>query len=112
MVTLRGLRSTISPRLASSYSFFPFIFIAEYMGGIWLISPRNPFAAAISSSFDGRVSQVFRTLPVVSCVSVETPSRSPAIYSLLSASANSTARVALPANTTSRPVAIGSSVPE
>ena len=46
------------------------------------------------------------------CVSVETPSRSPAIYSLLSASANSTARVALPANTTSRPVAIGSSVPE
>ena len=44
-------------------------------------------------------------------MSVVTPSRSPAMYSLSPFSAKLTALVALPTNTGSTPVAIGSNVP-
>ena len=48
MVTGRGSRSTSPPRRAISYSFFPRILIAEYMGGSCRISPRKrPRTASI-----------------------------------------------------------------
>ncbi|MPM92763.1 hypothetical protein SDC9_139899 [bioreactor metagenome] len=111
MVIGRGARSTSPPLRAMSYSFFPPILIAEYIGGICKISPvnRGSTAASISRETDG--SQRSSAVPVTSCVSVTRPRRSPATYSFFPFSANSTARVACPTKTGSTPVAMGSSVP-
>ena len=81
------------------------------MGGTWRISPRNRSNAASSSSRVTRTGRSSCTFPVVSWVSVTTPSLSPATYSFPPSEANSTARVARPTNTGSTPVAMGSRVP-
>ena len=46
----RALRSTSSPCRASLYSGWPFCLIAEYIGGICSISPRNASSACTSAS--------------------------------------------------------------
>jgi len=74
--------------------------------------PRNLPSAFSSSSRLTSPSAVLSICPVISWVSVATPRRRCATYSFSSASANSTALVARPANTAKTPVAMGSSVPE
>ena len=81
------------------------------MGGIWRISPRNPARAASTSARPAAAGRRASTVPVLSWVSVTTPSLSPATYSLRDSAANSTARVARPTKTGSTPVAMGSRVP-
>ncbi len=74
IVTCRGFISTLSPALAYSYSFFPFIFIAEYIGGICFISPVKFFSAFCTSFFVGSFFECVSFIsPVISSVSLVFP---------------------------------------
>jgi len=46
MFIFLGLRFIFMPFLASVYSFLPFIFIAECIGGIWSCSPMKFFSTS------------------------------------------------------------------
>ena len=111
MVTARGLRSTSRPCRARSYSFWPLILMAEYIGGICRMSPVNRGSAAATSGAVTATGCSSSTRPETSCVSVTRPSRSVATYSFSPLSAKETPRVACPTKTGSTPVAMGSSVP-
>lgn len=81
--------------------------MAEYIGGIWVISPRNRASTASTWGRSAQTGWVSSTVPVVSWVSVTTPRRRPARYSFSRSAANSTARVARPTKTGRTPVAMG-----
>ena len=111
IVTLRGLRSTSIPCLANSYSFLPFCFIAEYIGGICSISPTKLIIAAQISSPVTFTSVSVKTSPSASSVSVVLPKTNSAVYALSDSVSISLTFVAEPMQIGSTPVAIGSSVP-
>ena len=108
----RGFRSIIFPSLASSYSFLPFTLSAEYIGGICFMSPTNfSTHSLIFCSLIPVTSYSFKIVPVMSCVSVSTPSLHTALYDLSLSVRSSHTFVAFPRHTGSTPVAAGSSVP-
>lgn len=75
-VTSRLSRSISMPLRARSTSFLPSRLSAEYIGGVWRMRPTNRAAACRTASAPGRgPSQRAVTAPVLSCVSVRTPSR-------------------------------------
>ena len=80
--TSRASLSTSPPSLAISTSFRPPTFIAEYIGGTCIIFPTNERQTSSTSFSGGILSLVVRTSPVMSSVSVVSPSFISATYSL------------------------------
>ena len=107
----RAFLSTSMPSRASLYSLLPSWWAAEYIGGICSISPINSFIISSNSVQFIRLSLVFVTLPVESCVSVSAPKHIIHSYSFSAAIMYSTAFVAFPMQIGKTPSAIGSSVP-
>ena len=110
--TVRGARSTSSPARASSYSRFPSILRAEYMGAVCSMSPTNERSASRTrSSVTPSIGRVSSTRPAASCVSVTCPKRTVASYSFSPSAMNPATLVASPTQMGRTPVAVGSSVP-
>ena len=105
-------RSTASPARAASWSRRPPTRTAEYIGGSWSISPTKPRSAAASRSASRPAgSPRSTTCPSASSVSVAAPKATVASYPLSPSASQCWTFTASSAQTTSRPVAAGSSVP-
>src|SRR6185437_2930283 len=109
-VTGDGASTTLAPARAARYAGAPCTFFAENSGGTCGITPVSRGIAASTASRDGRAA-VRITSPVGSPVSVSSPNRIVASYTLGSLSMKVARRVARPSSRTSSPVANGSSVP-
>src|SRR5690606_31613706 len=75
MVTDRGLRSTVSPALASLYSSCPSCLSAEYIGGTCSISPVKRGSTASTAARETRQGRIPSTSPSATPVLVVMPRR-------------------------------------
>src|SRR5439155_597813 len=104
--TSRGSRSTSTPWRASSYRRRPSWWTAEYIGGICLIRPTNGRLASSRSRRSSRETVTSeRARPSTSRVSVVSPKRTVATYSLSWSTRYGVSLVASPIRTGRTPVA-------
>src|SRR5699024_12858302 len=113
IITFRSGRSISMFSRAYSYNFFPFTLIAEYIGGICIISPVNDASTCLISSSVGTESNVFSSTvsPSASSVVVLLPKNTSAIYCLCKGNKNEIIFVASPTQIGNTPSTEGSNVP-